>query len=335
MNRFFLRVFCVMLIILAILDNSNLLAEIYKWTDNNGTVHFSDNPVNLPNNSQTIEQSPSRPSRRPPKNITPKPGTSMFNNPCAKPVTDKACINNVNQRFLLTLPPACRNRSSSGLPPKFDPVCDKDLVTRETQMHLRSERERCIQRWEIDTDCERQERNNRNDNLSEQQEVKYTAKRIKTVPSNQVYQFTIHSSNMEDSIKNGDKLTINKKPDNIKTKDIIAYKYPDDPSKTFIGRVIGLPGNTVKMVNKIVYINNLKLIEKYAVNKDGDIIDAKGNPRDNNGPITLASDEYFVLGDNRDRSYDCRFWSGSINKNGIIGKVIKINGRNVVAGKFK
>ncbi|MBT0664689.1 signal peptidase I [Geobacter pelophilus] len=143
------------------------------------------------------------------------------------------------------------------------------------------------------------------------------------------FEFLLTSANMEDSIKINDKLTINRNVIDSKQKDIVAYKFRDDPSKTFIGRIIGLPGSTVKMVNKIVYINNVKYEElEYAAHKEKDIISDALNPRDNNGPFILADDEYYILGDNRDRSYDCRFWGeGAVKKYEIVGKVVRIKGK--------
>jgi len=150
------------------------------------------------------------------------------------------------------------------------------------------------------------------------------------------FELALTSGSMEDTIKINDKMTIYKSVDTLKQKDIVAYKFRDDASKIFTGRIVGMPGSTVKMVNKIVYINGVRYDEyEYAVHKEKEVIPAVMNPRDSNGPFTLAKDEYYILGDNRDRSYDCRFWGdGAVKKHEIVGKVVKINGRKVVAGKI-
>ena len=139
---------------------------------------------------------------------------------------------------------------------------------------------------------------------------------------------------MEDTIKVKDNLTINKNINELKQKDIIAYEYREDTSKVFIGRIVGMPNDTVEIKDKIVYVNGVVYEEEYAVHKETAILPASLNPRDNKEPITLSNDEYFILGDNRDRSYDCRFW-GPVRKHEIIGKVIKIGAKNIAITKVK
>jgi signal peptidase I len=90
--------------------------------------------------------------------------------------------------------------------------------------------------------------------------------------------------------------------------DIIVFEYPVDPSKDFIKRVIGLPGDTVRIQNKQVYVNDQLLDEPYAVYSDDAVLPVSISPRDNFGPLVVAPDSLFVMGDNRDESYDSRFW---------------------------
>jgi len=88
--------------------------------------------------------------------------------------------------------------------------------------------------------------------------------------------------------------------------DIIVFKYPLNPSQDYIKRVIGLPGDTIKIINKKVYINGKPLAHDHGVFLDNHILH-KG-PRDNFGPVTVPSHSLFVMGDNRDNSADSRFW---------------------------
>tara|TARA_B100000676_G_scaffold311801_1_gene383121 strand:+ start:2396 stop:2971 length:576 start_codon:yes stop_codon:yes gene_type:complete len=79
--------------------------------------------------------------------------------------------------------------------------------------------------------------------------------------------------------------------------DIIIFKYPPDPNKMFVKRVIGIPGDVVEIVNGNVYLNNEKLTEKYLTNSySGKSI----------GPTTIENGFFFVLGDNRAESNDSR-----------------------------
>ena len=93
-----------------------------------------------------------------------------------------------------------------------------------------------------------------------------------------------------------------------KRQDIVVFRYPVDPSKDFIKRVIGLPGDTVKIQDKQVLVNDHPLSEPYAVYSDNRILPASAGPRDNMGPIEVPPRSLFVMGDNRDESYDSRFW---------------------------
>lgn len=102
--------------------------------------------------------------------------------------------------------------------------------------------------------------------------------------------------------------------------DIIVFRYPEDEEKDFIKRIIGLPGEEIRIHNKIVYINSQPLRDQdYTQRVDPGVIDGKINPRDNFGPITVPQDSYFVMGDNRDQSLDSRFW-GFVKMDKIKGK---------------
>lgn len=102
--------------------------------------------------------------------------------------------------------------------------------------------------------------------------------------------------------------------------DIIVFKYPMDKKRDFIKRLIGLPGDKVVIKNKIVYVNGEALKDDYVVHRDENIIPGE---RDNFGPVTVPEGSYFVMGDNRDGSFDSRFW-GYVQKEEVIGKALII-----------
>ena len=104
--------------------------------------------------------------------------------------------------------------------------------------------------------------------------------------------------------------------------DVIIFKYPLNPKKDFIKRCIGLPGESVEIINKQVYINGKKLIEDYTQFADGEqFLPASRSVRDNYGPAKIPEDCFFVMGDNRDRSMDSRFW-GCLERRYIRGKAL-------------
>lgn len=103
--------------------------------------------------------------------------------------------------------------------------------------------------------------------------------------------------------------------------DVIVFKYPRDPSVDYIKRVIGTPGDTLKIVNKRVYINGEAIEDPYAHFSSPNIL--QGSPRDNLSPITIPEGKVFVMGDNRDNSHDSRFW-GFVDQKDILGKAFII-----------
>lgn len=138
-----------------------------------------------------------------------------------------------------------------------------------------------------------------------------------------VQAFKIPSGSMEDTLLIGDHLLVSKfiygtkipfvdkrvlAVRDPKQGDVIVFEYPEDPSKDFIKRVVGIPGDVVEGKDKQVYVNGKLYANPHEVHKEKDIIPKEMNPRDTFGPITVPTNSYFVMGDNRDRSYDSRFW---------------------------
>ncbi|BCA54050.1 Signal peptidase I [Nitrospira sp. KM1] len=106
--------------------------------------------------------------------------------------------------------------------------------------------------------------------------------------------------------------------------DIIVFRFPEDEEKDFIKRIVGTPGDTVQIKNKVVLVNGAPLDDKTFTQRiDPGIIDGTINPRDNFGPVTVPDDSYFVMGDNRDQSLDSRFW-GYVRGEKIRGKAFRI-----------
>jgi len=90
--------------------------------------------------------------------------------------------------------------------------------------------------------------------------------------------------------------------------DVVVFIYPLDPGKDFIKRVVAVEGDTVQIINKKLIINGAEVPDPHAVYKDDTIFPAEVQKRDNFGPVTVPKGCLFVLGDNRDRSLDSRFW---------------------------
>jgi len=95
--------------------------------------------------------------------------------------------------------------------------------------------------------------------------------------------------------------------------DVVVFRYPRDPRKSFIKRIVGLPGELVEIRRGIVYINGVPVQEEYipAVEQDNDSFP----------PLLLSSDHYFVLGDHRRNSNDSRSW-GTVHRKHIYGKAV-------------
>ncbi|MBI4496197.1 MAG: signal peptidase I [Deltaproteobacteria bacterium] len=153
-----------------------------------------------------------------------------------------------------------------------------------------------------------------------------------------VQAFKIPSGSMEPTLQIGDHILVSKFIYGIKIPftsirllplaeprrgDVIVFVYPLDPSKDFIKRVVAVGGDTVRIVNKKLYINEAQVPDPYAVYKEETLFPADVQKRDNFGPVSVPAGSIFVLGDNRDRSLDSRFW-GFVNLENVRGKAFII-----------
>ncbi len=106
--------------------------------------------------------------------------------------------------------------------------------------------------------------------------------------------------------------------------DVIVFRYPEDEQKDFIKRIIGLPGDTIRLQDKTVYINGQPFHDSsFTQRVDPGVIAGRINPRDNFEPRTVPEHSYFVMGDNRDQSLDSRFW-GYVQRHKIKGRAFLV-----------
>lgn len=127
----------------------------------------------------------------------------------------------------------------------------------------------------------------------------------------------VEGTSMLPQLENGERIFVNKfiySFDSIHRGDIVVFWYPDNPSQSFIKRVIGLPGDTIKVVNGHVFINDRPYNEPY-LSRD------RTQQLYNFGPEKVKQYHYFVMGDNRDASNDSRAW-GEVPEKYIYGKAM-------------
>jgi signal peptidase I len=107
--------------------------------------------------------------------------------------------------------------------------------------------------------------------------------------------------------------------------DIIAFRAPDQGDIPFVKRVVGLPGDTLEIRDKVVWVDGRRLEEPYKIHVDRDLytddawVPEQLHVRDNFGPVEIPEGHYFAMGDNRDNSNDSRYW-GFVSSGDIIGK---------------
>lgn len=146
------------------------------------------------------------------------------------------------------------------------------------------------------------------------------------IKRNIIQAYKIPSSTMAPTLRPGDRLLVNKlfyKTAKPQRGDIIVFEFPRDPSLHYVKRLVGIEGDVIEMKNKKLYVNNVEQGEGYIVHTDSKTFPASEHPRDNFGPITVPNGSFFFLGDNRDNSYDSRYW-GFVSRGEIHGKVMSI-----------
>lgn len=138
--------------------------------------------------------------------------------------------------------------------------------------------------------------------------------------------FKIPSGSMLDTLQIGDHILVNKLSylfSDPEHDDIIVFEYPLEPDKDYIKRVIGVPGDKIRIEDKVVYRNGVKLEPDYTRFEYSSSLPASISPRDNIEEFTVPEGAFFVMGDNRDASFDGRFW-GLVDKDSIVGRAFII-----------
>lgn len=130
--------------------------------------------------------------------------------------------------------------------------------------------------------------------------------------------FIVSGASMENTFHNSEYLIVDQLSYHLSEPErgeVIIFRYPNDPSKFFIKRIIGLPGETVRVDGKNVIIENSE--HPNGVILDEPYINTMSNI--SHQSMTLSDAEYFVMGDNRDHSSDSRIW-GALTRDKIVGR---------------
>ncbi|MFY9819750.1 MAG: signal peptidase I [Thermoanaerobaculia bacterium] len=159
-----------------------------------------------------------------------------------------------------------------------------------------------------------------------------------------VQAFKIPSGSMEKNLLIGDHILVNKfiygptilpleekllPVRKVRRGDIVVFKFPDDPTRDFIKRCMGLPGDTVKIIDKDLYLNGRHVDDsKFTWYADSqsyprELYFHPRRVRDNFGPKTVPPASYFCMGDNRDNSNDSRYW-GAVPESYLKGRAFMV-----------
>lgn len=153
-----------------------------------------------------------------------------------------------------------------------------------------------------------------------------------------VQAFKIPSGSMLPTLQIGDHLLVNKFSYGVRLPvtgtqlisrqgpargDVVVFRFPRDRSIDYIKRVVAIGGDTIEVRDKQVFLNGEQVVNPYAHYTTRDIMSAAAGPRDNLGPVKVPEGKIFVMGDNRDNSYDSRFW-GFVDLRDVLGKALII-----------
>ncbi|MBA3006290.1 MAG: signal peptidase I [Proteobacteria bacterium] len=105
--------------------------------------------------------------------------------------------------------------------------------------------------------------------------------------------------------------------------DVVVFRFPRDRSLDYIKRVVAIGGDSIEVRDKQVFLNGQQVENPHAHFTSRDIMSSAAGPRDNFGPVTVPDGKIFVMGDNRDNSYDSRFW-GFVDLQDVLGKALII-----------
>lgn len=154
--------------------------------------------------------------------------------------------------------------------------------------------------------------------------------------------FVVPTPSMEKTVLVGDHLVVNKflyaphlsspfarllpyRP--VRRGDVVVFKFPEDPQRDFIKRAIGLPGDTVAIRDKHVFVNGVRREDPSAFHEETRVwpddpqLPESVRRRDQLAPVRVPEGAYFALGDNRDSSYDSRFW-GPVPEGNLKGRAL-------------
>ncbi|MBE3577380.1 MAG: signal peptidase I [Limnochordales bacterium] len=128
--------------------------------------------------------------------------------------------------------------------------------------------------------------------------------------------FVVQGSSMEPTLHDGERLLVDKLTYRFREPqrgEIVVFKYPADPSHRYIKRIIGIPGDTIRIDNGIVYVNGIPIKEDYTL--EPALADFE--------EVVVPAGRYFVLGDNRNNSEDSRYPDvGFVPRNLIVGRAV-------------
>lgn len=133
--------------------------------------------------------------------------------------------------------------------------------------------------------------------------------------------FEIRGHSMENTLENNERVLVLKflyTFSEIERGDVIVFRFPEDPKRRFVKRVIGTPGDTIEMIDGVVYVNGMRIEEPYVY------VSSRSRPgaSENKDPEVVPEGKYYVLGDHRNVSSDSRSSMGPIPRSAVVGKAV-------------